>query len=119
MTEGDPVELGLELLERFEDEELSVKDALDRIEAVTRNPPTQREILDEAVRRGIIERDGTVVRPQGGAFVRFGSEVISKEGDFDCRRCGTDLSTGYFIDLDSGEVGPFGSTCIRKVTGRE
>ena len=119
MTEGDPVEVGLQLLERLEDHELTVKEALDRIEAVTRNPPTQRKILEAAEERGILERDGGVVRPQGSAFVRFESDVVSKEGDFSCRRCGTGLSTGYFIDLDGGEVGPFGSTCIRKVTGRE
>jgi hypothetical protein len=45
--------------------------------------------------------------------------VVTKEGEFTCRRCGAGLSTGYFMKLDAGEHGPFGSSCIRKVTGRE
>jgi hypothetical protein len=60
-----------------------------------------------------------VIRPQGSGFVRFESEVISKEGEFTCRRCGTGITEGYFIRLDAGEHGPFGSSCIRTVTGRE
>lgn len=115
----DPVEVALALLERLEQSELTVKETMDRIEAITGEPSLQRKILDEAEARGIIERDGPVVRPQGAAFVRFESEVIQKEGEFTCERCGAELSTGHFIDLDPGEVGPYGSTCIRKVTGRE
>jgi hypothetical protein len=45
--------------------------------------------------------------------------VVSKEGEFTCRRCGASLSTGYFMRLEAGEHGPFGSSCIRTVTGRE
>jgi hypothetical protein len=113
------VELGVQLLERLEHAELSVAEALDRIEAVTGEPAVQRAILEAAEERGVIERAGPTVRPRSTAYVNFGSEVVEREGAFDCERCGTGLSTGYFIQLDDGEVGPYGSTCIRKVTGRE
>lgn len=116
---GDRVELGVELLSTLEFESLSLPAALDRIETVTTDPDLQRRILDVAEERGVIEREGTRVRPRRGSFVRFERQVVTKEGDFDCRRCGTSLSTGYFLQLDAGELGPFGSTCIRKVTGRE
>lgn len=116
---SDPVELGCDLLEKCEDESLSLSEAVDRIETITTDPHRTREILDTAERRGIIARDNGIIRPQHGAFVRFESEVITKEGDFSCRRCGAGLSTGHFIRLESGELGPFGSSCIRKVTGRE
>lgn len=119
MSGEKTVELGVELLECLEHAELSVADAMDRIEAVTEEPALQRTILDAAERRGVVEREDGVVRPQSSAYVDFQSEVVSKEGDFDCKRCSTGLSTGYFIRLDGGEVGPYGSTCIRKVTGRE
>lgn len=119
MPEGDPVELGCALLARLEHDELSVAAALDRIEAITTEPAVQRAILDEAETRGLIERDGATVRPTGGTFVRFQRDVVQKEGEFTCQRCGASLSTGHFIELDGGEVGPYGSTCIRKVTGRE
>jgi len=115
----DRVEMGVELLAKLEFAELSVAEAVDRVETITTNPTTTRTILDEAEKRGVIEREGGIIRPKRGAFVRLESEVVTKEGEFDCRRCGTGLSTGYFIKLDSGEVGPFGSSCIRKVTGRE
>ncbi|RQG96933.1 DUF5830 family protein [Natrarchaeobius oligotrophus] len=113
------VELGLALLKRLEHESLSLADVVDRIETVTSDPTVTRTILDEAELRGIIEREDGIVRPKSRQYVRFGEEVITKEGEFSCRRCGSGLSTGYFIDLDAGELGPFGSSCIRKVTGRE
>ena len=115
----DPIELGVQLLERLEHPELSLAEALDRIEAVTTVPATQRAILEEAEARGIVEREGDTVRPQGTAYVSFEADVVTKEGEFSCRRCGTGLSTGYFIRLDGGDIGPYGSTCIRQVTGRE
>ena len=116
---ADPVELGVELLSKLEHESLSVADAVDRIETITTDPRLTREILETAERRGVVDREGGTIRPQGGNFVRFESEVVAKEGEFACRRCGADLSTGYFIRFDAGELGPFGSSCIRKVTGRD
>ena len=116
---GDRVELGVELLSKLEFGSLALPDALDRIETITADPSTQRRILEVAEERGVIERDGGRIRPRQGSFVRFESEVVTKEGEFACRRCGAELSTGYFIRLESGELGPFGSSCIRKVTGRE
>jgi hypothetical protein len=116
---GDRVEMGFELPSKLESGSLALADALDRIETITTDPATQRRILEVAEERGVIEREGGRVRPRRGAFVRFESEVVEKEGEFACRRCGTELTTGYFIRLDAGELGPFGSSCIRKVTGRE
>jgi hypothetical protein len=119
VRQADTVELGVQLLERLEHAELSVADALDRVEAVTGEPAVQREILEVAERRGVIERDGATVRPSSAAYVDFDAEVVTKEGEFDCERCGAGLSTGHFIRLEDGDVGPYGSTCIRKVTGRD
>ena len=119
MANRDRIELGVELLSKLEDPELTVAEAVDRLETVTTDPKTTREILETAERRGVIDRDGTTVRPTGGDYVRFESEIVTKEGEFACRRCGTEISTGYFIKLDAGEHGPFGSSCIRTVTGRE
>lgn len=118
--DADPVELGLELLERFADEELRVADVITRLESVTTHPRTQRRILDAAVEREIVEREGSRVRPTGSAGrIEFEKEIVTKAGEFTCRRCGTGISTGYFLTLDAGELGPYGSSCIRKVTGRE
>lgn len=117
--EDDPVELGVQLLARLEHAELSLPEVVDRIETISTHPETTRAILEEAERRGHIRRDGETVTPVSGRFLSFDSEVVSREGDFECRRCGASISTGYFMRLEAGEHGPFGSSCIRKVTGRE
>ena len=111
------VALGVELLAHVE-AELSLAEAMDRIETVTSDPTLAREILERAESEGKIEREEGRIKPQGG-YVSFESEVVTKEGDFDCRRCGAGLSEGHFIRFDAGDHGPFGSSCIRKVTGRE
>ena len=113
------VELGVELLAHLEDDELSLAEALDRIETITTDPAVTREILDTAEMRGIIEREDGVIQTTSGAFVSFEGDVVQREGEFTCKRCGSDISTGYFVQFDAGEHGPFGSSCIRKVTGRE
>ncbi len=115
----DPVELGVQLLARLEHEELPLPAVVDRIETVTTDPATTREVLEVAEARGHIERSGEAVRPTGGAFLSFEADVVSREGEFTCRRCGAGLSEGYFMRLEAGEHGPFGSSCIRKVTGRD
>ena len=121
MTERDDrIELALDLLAHLETEELALADVVDRIETVTTDPSLTREILDTAETRGIIDRDGARVRTRrGGTFVRFESQVVAREGEFDCRRCGASLSTGHFVRFDAGELGPFGSSCVRKVLGRD
>lgn len=116
---GETVELGVQLLAVLEHEELSLPEAMDRIETVTTDPALTREILETAEMRGIIEREGDTVVPTSGDYVSFESDVVSKEGEFTCRRCGAGISTGYFVQFDAAEHGPFGSSCIRKVTGRE
>lgn len=113
------VERGVALLERLEHESLPLPEVVDRVEAVTTDPTAVRTILDEAELRGVIEREDGIVRPSSRQYLRFDRDVVSKDGEFTCRRCGAALSTGYFMDLEAGEIGPFGSTCIRKVTGRE
>ncbi|MFA9503393.1 DUF5830 family protein [Natrinema sp. H-ect1] len=117
--DDDRVERGLALLARLEHEQLPLPDAVDRIETVTSDPTVTRTILDRAELHGIIAREDGVIRPKSRQYVRFDRDVITKEGDFSCRRCGSGLKTGYFIDLEAGELGPFGSSCIRKVTGRD
>ncbi|WP_241431455.1 DUF5830 family protein [Natrialba hulunbeirensis] len=117
--DDERVELGLALLERLEHDSLSLADVVDRIETVTSDPTVTRTILDEAELRGIIDREDGIVRPKSRQYVRFEQDVVQREGEFDCQRCGCGLSTGHFITLEAGELGPFGSSCIRKVTGRE
>ena len=119
-SRADKRALGLALLEALEFEELPLSAAIDRLETVTTDPRLTREILDTAETRGLIDREGTRIRTRrGGTFVRFESQVRTREGKFTCRRCGAGLSTGHFIIFEAGELGPFGSSCIRIVLGRD
>ena len=113
------VELGVQLLAHLEVDELSLAAAVDRIEAVTTSPTVVRDVLDTAEKRGVIVREDARLRvTRGGTVVDYESQVSSRPGEFTCARCGTGITTGYFVRFDSGEVGPFGSSCVRKVTGR-
>lgn len=119
-TRDEKLELGVELLAHLEREELDLAAAVDRIETITTSPALTRDILDAAEKRGVIDRDGARLRiRRGGTYVEYESQVVAREGDFECRRCGASISTGHFVQLDAGELGPFGSSCVRKVTGRE
>ncbi len=114
------IELALELLAHLEHEQLDLSAVVDRIETVTTEPTLTRTILDEAEKRGILDReDGRLRTRRGGTFVRFESQIVEREGEFECRRCGAGLSTGHFVQFEAGELGPFGSSCVRKVLGRE
>jgi hypothetical protein len=115
----DRVELALDLLANLEHDDLALSAVVDRIETVTTDPTLTRTILDEAERRGLIDREDGRIRVRSGGFVRFERQVVARDGDFDCRRCGAGLSTGHFVRLESGELGPFGSSCVRKVLGRD
>lgn len=113
-------ELGVQLLAHLEDGELSLATAIDRLETVTTSPALTRDILDTAEKRGIIEREDARLRVRrGGTYVDYDSQVVARDGEFECRRCGATITTGHFLRLDAGELGPFGSSCVRKVTGRE
>ena len=119
-TREERIELGLELLAHLEHDALDLAEAVSRIETVTTDPSLTREILDEAEKRGIVEReDGRLRTRRGGTFVRFEQQVVRRDGDFDCRRCGAGLSTGHFVQFETGELGPFGPDCVRKVLGRD
>jgi hypothetical protein len=115
----DRVELALDLLAALERDDLPLSAVVDRIETVTTDPTLVRTILDEAELRGIVERDEGRVRMRRDGFVRFERQIVTREGEFDCRRCGASLSTGHFVQFDTGELGPFGSSCVRKVLGRD
>lgn len=115
----DRVDLGVALLASLDVPELSVAAAVDRIEAITTDPTLTRAILDEAERRGVVDRRDGVLVVRSSRYVSHRSQVLTREGDYECRRCGAQLSTGYFIDYDAGLLGPFGSSCVRKVTGRD
>ena len=109
---------GLELLRVAADDEMSLADAVGRIESVTSERAIIRKTIDRAELEGIIDREGKKIRTQNNLHFSFEEDVVEKEGDFTCRRCGSSLSTGHFVVSGTVDVGPFGPQCVLKVLGR-
>lgn len=116
---ADRVAEGLAVLRLIEADRLSMKAVVDRLEGVHDDPAAIRATIEAAVDRGLIERDGETVVRADVAAPDPDPEIVRREGSFDCRRCGRGIGEGYFIEDEVRSIGPFGSTCIRKVTGRE
>lgn len=115
----DRVELGVTLLEHIEEPDVTVAEAVDRIETITSDPAVTREILDTAERRGIIDREDGVIQIRPSSYVSTESQVETRDGSYECRRCGASLSAGHFVCFETGELGPFGPECVRAVIGRD
>ncbi|MFB6301691.1 MAG: DUF5830 family protein [Haloferacaceae archaeon] len=116
LDRDERVELAVDLLATVDADELRLAEVVDRIETVTTDPALTRTILDAAEKRGVLSRDGDRVRlrtRRGG--VRTEPQVVRREGTFACRRCGASLSTGHFVRLEAGELGPFGPECVKAV----
>lgn len=121
--DGDrKVRLGVALVRSLDYDEIELPALMDRIEeAVGEAPAVTREVVERAEDKGVIQRvdgDGEPRFSVDGDGVDFEDDVVSKKGEFDCARCGRSITTGYFVRFDDGDVGPYGSTCIRKTTGR-
>lgn len=98
----------------------SVADVVDTLEETLDDTESIREVLRRAEAEGVIERDGkciTLGEVRDG--IPTAAAIVTVEGEFTCRRCGRAISTGHLLRVGETEVGPYGSTCIRKITGRE
>lgn len=114
----DTVDLGVDLLASADETQMDLSVAVDRIETLTAEPTTTRQILDEAEKRGVIERSKGMLRVRRSGTTRSRSQIVVRDGEFTCQRCGASISPGRFLDLDAGLHGAFGPECIRIVTGR-
>jgi len=113
---ADAVERGVALLRVIPVSKLDLPAIFDRLETITTDPRLQREIIETAEDRGVIERDGKTVALPSEEHRR--GRVATLSGDFTCKRCGAELSEAHFVDVEHVTVGPFGSKCFRTVTGR-
>jgi hypothetical protein len=106
------IERALGLLGAVKEKEISVKEAVELIELVTK--VHVKDVLREAEERGVITRDKKRI-------------VVSDDLDFEvpkikkaaceasCMRCGKAITSCYFISFYDDEIGPFGGGCIKKL----
>jgi hypothetical protein len=107
------VEDGIQFLVRS-NRDITLGEAIERIEIVTKNPRIVRQILDESERRSLIKREGKLIISLLSSLECEEEKIITRKGEFICCRCGSSLVKGYFIEFNSKEWGPFGPTCVRK-----
>jgi|JXWS01.1.fsa_nt_gb hypothetical protein len=116
----DRIDRGLDLLRHMQIDSLTLSEIVDRIEMISSDPAITRSILEQATTHGILSRENGSIRKgvhHPGATAE--PTVEQRTGEYQCRRCGSSLKKGYFLVLDSGEMGPFGPTCVTYLTGRD
>jgi hypothetical protein len=106
------IERALGLLGAAKEKEISVKEAVELIELVTR--VHVKDVLKEAEERGVIKREGKRISVSDD--IDFEVPKIKKaECEASCMRCGKAITSCYFISFFDDEIGPFGGGCIRKL----
>lgn len=111
----DRVEKGLLLLKMVNSRELTLRQAREILEGVTRVPKIIREILREGERRGLLRREGSKVYLQEPGDLDFKPGIRKYSCLSRCTRCGRRITTCYYLVLDDDEFGPYGCECVRKL----
>jgi len=94
---------------------MSVREAVEIIELVTRNPASMKEILKAAEEQGIIERDDKTITISEGAAAFPKPKITRADCESSCRRCGVRIKNCYYIEFDDHRLGPYGSECVNKI----
>jgi hypothetical protein len=111
----DKVEKGLLLLRMVNSRELSLREAREILEGVTRVPGIIREILSEGERRGLIRREGSRVYLNETGSLDFKPALRKYSCVSRCIRCGRRITTCHYLVVDDDEFGPYGCECIRRL----
>ena len=119
MVDDPSLQRGLEVVAAIAPMEPSVADLVDALEGVLDGPDDIRRVLEQAEQRGMIEREEARVTTGSQAATGFRTgRVIKRLGEFSCRRCSRQVTTGHFLRVGETEIGPYGSTCIDRITDR-
>lgn len=109
------VEGALLLLSSSKRREMTVKEAVEIIEMVTRDPEVIKHVLSEAEERGLIRREGKRVYIVEEVSSSHKPRIKRFDCDSSCRRCGVRIKNCFYIVIDDRELGPYGSECVQKV----
>lgn len=106
------VERALGLLAAVNKKEITVKEAVELIELVTR--AHVKDVLKAAEERGIITRRKRYITISEGIGIEV-PKIKKASCEASCSRCGRPITSCYYISFFDEEIGPFGSACIRKL----
>ncbi len=105
----------LELLLGIKKKELTVKEAVEIIELVSRDPEAAKEVLKAAEEDGLLRRDGKKIYISTASSNFSRPRIKRLDCESSCRRCGTSIKNCFYIVLEDRELGPFGSECVNKI----
>ncbi|MDP6612534.1 MAG: DUF5830 family protein, partial [Candidatus Hydrothermarchaeota archaeon] len=101
----DRVEKGLKLLSAIKRMELSVKEATEILEIVTKVPEIIKEILKEGEKKGLIRREkGKVYLTSSDEGLGFESKIKKYECVSHCSRCGRRITSCYYLSIGDEEL---------------
>ncbi|MFP4654068.1 MAG: DUF5830 family protein [Methanohalobium sp.] len=109
---------GLEIIAAMDVDELSPIELRDILyHTVAKNYETVDEILKSARDMGLVERrDEVYIMTHEASSLEFEKpRIIKQEDKGRCKLCGRSLNTSYYIEFKSDTIGPYGSTCVRKI----
>ncbi len=112
------IDAGLELIAALGAIELKPVEIGDLLyNLITRDFKIIDEILKIAQEEGLLKRiEKTYSITPGASNLKFEKPKIIKQDErTNCRLCGKRISTGYYVVLKSHTIGPYGSSCIRKI----
>ncbi|RMF91488.1 MAG: hypothetical protein D6733_01050, partial [Methanobacteriota archaeon] len=109
------IEEGVLLLTGAKKREMTVREAVEIIELVSRNPETIKGVLAAAEERGLIKREGKKVYISEGAGERSRPKIRRVDCDSTCRRCGVRIKNCFYIQIEDYQLGPYGSECVQKM----
>lgn len=112
------IEAGLELLAALGAIELKPVEIGDLLyNLITRDFRIIDEIIKIAQQEGLLLRtEKTYLITPGASNLKFEKpKIVKRDERTNCRLCGKRISTGYYVILQSHTIGPYGSSCIRKI----
>ncbi|NOZ77047.1 MAG: hypothetical protein GXO65_05130 [Euryarchaeota archaeon] len=115
----EKVSRALQLLMAAGGRTLSVKEATDIIELVTKVPENIKAVIARGLAEGLIEREGgRLVIVEKGRPGKWGFDYpgrVRKACQDHCIRCGRRITSCHYIVLEDWQVGPLGSECVKKL----
>jgi hypothetical protein len=94
---------------------ITVREAVEIIEMVTKNPKMIKNVLKTAEERGLLTRNGVNLIISEGAS-RFPNPWIKRvDCESACKRCGVRIKNCFYVQIDDREFGPYGSECVNRI----
>jgi len=107
------VKLAFALLKNTKRKDLSVKEAVEIIELVSKKPEFVKSVLKKAEEEGLIKREKFTVYVTSRASSEERLKVKKAMCIANCRKCGKSITSCYYLVILGKELGPYGSTCVK------